>query len=101
MRKIPEKIRQEVLHRDKRCRHCGRLSEFYHIHHLYGRLILPPYWTGIKKTDHPHNLVVLCPQCHHRVHASHPNEVTYWKEWRERIITENIEAERPLFSSGS
>jgi len=97
MKKIPQEIRDAVVKRDKAlvggCRHCkAHLREGQgHIHHLWGRQILPPKWSGIKESNDLRNLVYLCPMCHNRIHSPLPKDVEHWKRWREEALKINIE----------
>jgi len=97
MKKIPQKIRDKVISRDRQlvggCRHCrAHLEEGQgHLHHLWGRNILPPAWSEIKESNDCRNLVLLCPTCHNKIHNPSPKDVEYWQTWRELALMVNLE----------
>ena len=73
MKDIPKEIREYVTHRDKVCRMCGKRLTDSHIHHIYGRYSCIPDYLGVPPTpnsNHPFNLIRLCPVCHMEVHIS-------------------------------
>lgn len=62
---IPQKLRDEVLAADHRCRGCNTSSNL-HLHHVVYRGQKYGYLLG----DHVrHNLITLCVECHQRVHT--------------------------------
>ena len=69
-RKIPERIRQQLLVRcEGRCEHCGALDP--QAHHIKTRAR-----TGVP--DHSlRNLAALCSSCHRSVHAGKPGYERY------------------------
>jgi 5-methylcytosine-specific restriction endonuclease McrA len=70
------KLRKEILERDGwRCQNCG-CSKNLDVHHMIRRSALGD--------DTETNLITLCRQCHHHVHApsdskSQSNRVSSWK----------------------
>ena len=75
MKKIPKVVRDYVYKRDKgRCRICQRKIslEEAHIHHIYHRNAHIPDKLGTpltKHNNHPHNLILTCPECHSDLHS--------------------------------
>jgi 5-methylcytosine-specific restriction endonuclease McrA len=95
MKPIDKKTRDYIYRRDqKKCRICGTpLHEYGHIHHLYHRNGILPVWAGIEHSNHPRNLVLLCPLCHQKLHTPPAKYAAYWAEWREKAILVNIASE--------
>jgi len=94
LKRIPQAIREIVMRRDRRqCRYCKvRIEDGRgHIHHLWGRNILPPAWSEIKESNDCRNLVLLCPTCHNKIHNPSLKDVEYWKTWRELALKMNLE----------
>ena len=75
MKRIPKVVRDYVYKRDRgRCRICQRKIslEEAHIHHIYHRNAYIPDKFGIpptKHNNHPHNLILTCPECHGDLHS--------------------------------
>lgn len=72
MRKLNELIRGYVISRDEnKCRLCGKeIFGEKHIHHLYSRNSFIPSYLEVPGNyiNHPQNLVLLCPECHFKIH---------------------------------
>ena len=72
MRRLPKKVREYVYRRDGgKCRLCGRPVELKeaHVHHIYHRFGVIPADLDVPSNDHPDNLILLCPECHVRIHS--------------------------------
>lgn len=79
MRRIPEVVRKYIYERDEgRCRLCQRAVTQGHVHHIYHRYEQIPKKYGlewIRANNHPANLILLCPECHARIHSSGSREL--------------------------
>ncbi|OOC42179.1 HNH endonuclease [Thermosipho sp. 1074] len=73
---IPRIIRDYIHKRDKeKCRLCGRfVNGTGQIHHLFRRNAAIPVEYNIPwvpKNNHPYNLILLCPECHLKIHQGY------------------------------
>lgn len=73
LNKIPEIIRKYVRKRDKnRCRLCNKdVQRHGEIHHIYSRRSFIPAYLNLEwipNNNHPYNLILLCPDCHRKIH---------------------------------
>lgn len=80
MRKLNHIIRGYVERRDEnKCRLCGKvIYGEKHIHHLYHRNSFIPSCLGVpgNSINHPQNLIILCPECHLKVHSRSWKDIT-------------------------
>jgi 5-methylcytosine-specific restriction endonuclease McrA len=72
-----------VHKRDKeKCRLCGRyVNGEGQIHHLFRRnATIPPEYQipWVPRNHHPYNLILLCPECHNRVHKDWVIDVDFF-----------------------
>lgn len=97
MRVIPRNIRNHVMERDKgRCRICRRKGE--HVHHIYSRNAIIPAYLDVPRVpnnNHPLNLMLVCAECHERIHrlGMTRNEKDRWIK-RNKILEEAYAKEK-------